>query len=228
MRAMFLRTFVPSVVLSALLATPAAAQVRLDTALAPCYVVAQQNQRQLVTIEASGFTPFAKVDVVMDDILQHQADVLPDGTVKGEWPAPWEDEGTRPFTLRLSEVNNPGNTLTADAMVTRLSVEQSPSRAPTTQKVRFKGRGFMLASPVYAHYVFAGKVRKTVRMGVPKGPCGTFNVRKRQFPFKKSPSQGRWTIQFDQYSYYDPKAAVRVPMTVKVKKTVKPPRAQAR
>jgi hypothetical protein len=191
--------------------------------------VAQQNQRQLVTIAASGFTPFKTVEVVMDDIFQTHADVLYDGHVNGRWPAPWEEDGTRPFTLRLSEVGNPANTLTATSMVTRLGVEQSPRSASTRDKVRFKGRGFMdLATPVYAHYVFAGKVRRTVKLGLPKGPCGTFSVRKRQFPFKKSPNQGRWTIQFDQNSYYNPKALVRVPMTIKVRKTPKQGSARAR
>ena len=83
--------------------------------------------------------------------------------------------------------------------------------------MRFRGRGFTdLTRPVYAHYVFAGKSQKTVRLGMPTGDCGLFSVRRKQFPFKKSPRVGVWTIQFDQASSYDPKAAVRVPMTIKV------------
>jgi hypothetical protein len=115
-------------------------------------------------------------------------------------------------------------------MVTRLSVEQSPSSASTRQRVRFKGRGFMdFTKPIYAHYVFAGKVRSSVRLGLPKGPCGSFNVRRKQFPFKKkSPDRGKWTIQFDQNSYYDANAAVRVPLTIRVRKMVKPRQPQAR
>ena len=88
--------------------------------------------------------------------------------------------------------------------------------------MRFKGRGFMTpGAPVYAHYVFAGKVRKSVRLGLPKGPCGTFNFKRQQFPFKKSPRRGKWTIQFDQHPRYDPKAAVRVRMTIRVRTTTK-------
>jgi hypothetical protein len=228
---MFLRSLVPTVVLSALLAAPAHAQVpppTLSQDLDPCYLVAQQEQRQLVMVKAAGFTPFSVVDIYIDDILQYQAQALYDGTVEGQVRAPFQEEGSRRFKLRLAEVDQPAKTLETSTWVTRLSVEQSPSSASTRQHVRFKGRGFMKAAPVYAHYVFAGKVRKTVKLGLPKGSCGTFNARKRQFPFKKAPSQGRWTIQFDQNSYYDPKADVRVPMTIKVRKTVKPPQAQAR
>ena len=39
---------------------------------------------------------------------------------------------------------------------------------------------------------------------------------------------GVWTIQFDQEPSYDPKAAVRVPLTVKVTQAIKPKRARAR
>jgi hypothetical protein len=230
MTAMLLRTIVSSVALAAVLAAPASAAVKLDTPLRPCYVVAQQEQRELIFVNASGFTPFGKVEIVLDDIVQLPADVLRDGTVKGQVRAPWEEEGSRPFTLRVSELGNPANTLTANAMVTRLSVEQSPARASTSQPVRFKGRGFMdFTKPVYAHYVFARKVRKSVRLGLPKGPCGSFNVRRKQFPFKKkSPDRGTWTIQFDQNSYYNANAAVRVPLTIKVRRMLKPQRAQGR
>jgi hypothetical protein len=229
MTAMLLRTIAPTVVLVAVLAAPASAQVKLDVALKPCYVVAQQSQREPINVFAAGFTPFQKVDIVLDDIFQYQADVLFDGKVQGVVPAPFEEEGSRPFTLRLSEVGNPANTLTETTMVTRLSVEQTPPSASTSQRVRFKGRGFVdFTKPVYAHYVFARKVRKSVRLGVPKGPCGSFNVRRKQFPFKKSPDRGKWTIQFDQNSYYDANAAVRVPLTIKVRRMVKPRPAQAR
>jgi hypothetical protein len=86
----------------------------------------------------------------------------------------------------------------------------------------------MKPGPVYAHYVFAGKSRRTVRMGMPRGDCGTFSVRRRQFPFKKSPRVGEWTIWFDQVEHYDPRAAVRVPLIIRVKPRIKPQRAQVR
>ena len=82
--------------------------------------------------------------------------------------------------------------------------------------MRFRGRGFTDPTrPVYAHYVFAGKSQKTIRLGLPTGDCGLFSVKRKQFPFKKSPQVGVWTIQFDQEPHYDPKAAVRVPLTIR-------------
>jgi hypothetical protein len=77
------------------------------------------------------------------------------------------------------------------------------------------------------HYVFGGRSKKTIGLGLPTGDCGLFSVRRKQFPFKKSPQRGVWTIQFDQSVKYDPKASPRVPLTIKVQRKIKPKRAQA-
>jgi hypothetical protein len=143
--------------------------------------------------------------------------------------APFVEEGQRVFTLRAAEHEAPDNTATVTGKVTRLSVEQIPARAATRERVRFRGRGFTDPTrAIYAHYVYAGKSRKTVRIGRPNGDCGLFSVKRRQFPFKKSPRIGSWTIQFDQELTYNPKAAVRVPLPVKVRRTIKPERARGR
>jgi hypothetical protein len=220
MRAMFLRTIVTSVAFATLFAGSASAQTPpVIQPLLPCYVVAQESQREPLSVVASGFTPFSKVAVLLDDILQYEATATVTGEIRGMVPAPNQESGTRGFQLRLAQNETPLNTVTANSLVTRLSVQQSPRRAATSDRVRFKGRGFKdLSKPVYAHYIFAGRSRKTVSLGLPKGPCGTFNARRQQFPFKKSPAVGTWTIQFDQLPYYDPKAGVRVPMTIKVTK----------
>lgn len=228
---MFLRTTISSLLLAAAFAAPAAAQTGLTVPLNPCYVVAQPDQRELITVKASGFTPFSEVNVFLDDILQDvKVQVMLDGTIDGRLEAPYLEAGTRPFSLRLSEIGKLENTVVARSLVTRLSVQQSPPSASTGQRVRFKGRGFKdVTKPVYAHYVFAAKVRQSVRLGLPQAPCGTFNVRRKQFPFKNSPRIGVWTIQFDQNPHYDPEATVRVPMKIRVQRTtVKPSRAQAR
>ena len=107
-------------------------------------------------------------------------------------------------------------------------MEQIPSRAATRARVRFRGRGFTEPTrAIYAHYVFAGRSQKTVRIGMPEGDCGLFSVKRRQFPFKKSPRIGVWTIQFDQEKTYNPKASTRVPLPVRVRRTIKPERARA-
>jgi hypothetical protein len=240
---MLLRTLLLTAAFAAFGAAPAAALPQLQP-LKPCYVAAQEEQREFVVVDGSGFTPFALVDIFVDDTSQPKSkptDPEPqaayDGTLKGSVKAPFTESGQRQFTLRVTERANLDNTASAISKVTRLSVEQVPAKASTSDRVRFRGRGFTMRvpgpvpdttvpAPVYAHYVFAGKSRKTVRIGTPTGDCGLISSKRRQFPFKKSPQVGVWTIQFDQDAAYNPKAAIRVPLTIHVKRALKPQRAQ--
>jgi hypothetical protein len=230
---MLLRLTLLTAAFALLGAVPAAAQQPPPSlaALKPCYVAATEEQREFVLVAGEHFTPFAMIDVFVDDIPQ-ASDPPPqaafDGSLMGSVRAPFIEEGQRQFTLRATEHDNPVNSAIVGAKVTRLSVIQSPEAAATRDRVRFRGRGFTTPAPVYAHYVFAGKSRKTVEIGMPTGDCGLFSVKRRQFPFKKSPQVGVWTIQFDQVEKYDPKASPRVPLTIKVRKTIKPRQSQAR
>jgi hypothetical protein len=227
---MLLRTTLLAAAFAVFAAAPAAAQAPSARALGelkPCYVAATEAQRESVPVIGSGFTPLAKIDIYLDDISATPADQQPQadylGAFAGSVPAPFIDEGQRTFTLRAVEHDAQTNSAVATSKVTRLSVEQSPERATTSDRVRFRGRGFTnLALPVYMHYVFAGKSKKTIEVGLPTGDCGLFSVKRKQFPFKKSPQVGVWTIQFDQSPTYDPKANPRVPLVIKVKRVVKP------
>ena len=61
-------------------------------------------------------------------------------------------------------------------------------------------------SEVYLHYVLHRRVRLTIALGTPTGPCGTLNVKRRYFPLHR-PAAGTWSLQFDQrksYSQRDP------------------------
>jgi hypothetical protein len=236
---MLLRTLLLTAAFAALGAAPAAALPQLQP-LKPCYVAAQEEQREFVVVNGLSFTPFAFVDIFVDDTLQPKPvppDPEPraayDGTLTGSVKAPFIESGQRTFSLRVTESANMDNTTSVTSKVTRLSVEQVPARASTADRVRFRGRGFTnrvpgpvpdttVPAPVYAHYVFAGKSRKTVRIGTPTGDCGLVSSKRKQFSFKKSPQVGVWTIQFDQEPVYNPKAAVRVPLTIKVRRALKP------
>ena len=54
---------------------------------------------------------------------------------------------------------------------------------------------------MYAHYVYDGKVRKTVRMSERPNRCGEWSKRARQIPVS-DPDTGVWTVQFDQLKKY--------------------------
>jgi hypothetical protein len=186
----------------ALAAAPAArATPVLRKPLKPCYVSAQPTDREPVTVDAGGFDPFARVAVALDGAPQATWFAGSGGGLRRQLPAPWIAAGERPFALQLTEQANPANTLAVTSKVTALSVTLTPARARPSRRVRFAGRGFTAARPVYAHYVFGGRLRKTVRLARPRGDCGTFAARARQIPIRQ-PHTGQWIVDFDQRRRY--------------------------
>jgi hypothetical protein len=215
---------------AAMLAAPAAAFA--TPALAPlskCYVSATPTARELVHVSGTGFSASTPVNVLVDDVLQPPPDPLNPpasdalGQLDGFVKAPYIDSGQRLFTLRVTENRADGQTITAVSKVTALSVTQTPSRPLTTSsRVRFRVRGLTdKLQPVYAHYVFNGKVRRTLRLGKPYGDCGLLSVRRHQFPFK-NPTTGTWWIQFDQEQAYNPQAHLFTKLKVEVTRKPRP------
>src|SRR3954454_17350673 len=137
---MLLRTTLLAAALAVLSAVPAWAQNPnppfLD-GLKPCYVAANEAEREFVPVSGHNFTPFKPVDLYVDDIAAEyvgdppQADV--DGLLKGAVKAPFIEEGDRVFTVRASQQDNSLISATVEAKVTRLSVEQTPAAAATSQ-----------------------------------------------------------------------------------------------
>jgi hypothetical protein len=193
--------------------------------LARCYVSVSPTAREPISVNATGFMPYASVGVFIDDVQQAQAQADAAGTVTGMVDAPFVAEGQRAFTLRLThELSDPSQneTVFAVSKVTALSVTQTPVKPKeTSDKVRFRGRGFTKqTAAVYAHYVYGGIDRRTVRVAKPYGDCGLFSVRRRQFPFKHDPRPGVWTVQFDQQPTYSPQAPLFATLKITVKRTV--------
>lgn len=188
-------------------AAPAVAAPTLAP-LKPCYVSVLQAppddfETEAVVVSGSGFTPGAKVDVRVDGALAQSGVVvdaagnLPVGAVS----APTVKAAERRFTVTAVEQDSAAQTASAQARVSNLAIKVRPRRARPGQRIRFRGRGFTdPGAAVYAHYLRRGaaRPRRTVRLVKrPHGPCGTFSVRRRQFPF--TPKAGPWTVQIDQH-----------------------------
>jgi hypothetical protein len=212
----------------AVAALPASAPAATWSApLAPCFVSATPAARELVPLRAEGFAPYSRIVVLVDGA---EADADGDGVadevyadaagrVDGKGvPAPYQQQGERPFTISLTEQANPSSTVAVTTKVTAVAVRLKPSQAAPSAKVRFLGRGFTRRAGVWGHYVYRGKVRRTVRLAVrPHGACGTFSARRRQIPIVR-PRTGQWILQVDQQRTYSaqPRNSVvsRVPITV--------------
>jgi hypothetical protein len=207
----------------AALLVPHAAQAAYLAPIDPCYRSLDEQRRETVPVRASGFTPGEHVNVYVDGVLaQQDVVVLTDGQVSGGVEAPYVEKGERPFTLTVTEVGQPSNTASVMSRVTALSLRLKPRRAAPQRRVRLIGRGFIDGDLVYAHYVRKGKLRKTLKLGPPQGPCGRVDVKRRQIPLRR-PALGRWKLQVDNQPAYSPKPD-SVFMTLKITVTENPRR----
>jgi hypothetical protein len=206
-------------VLAGSFAPAAAAQTPTLAPLKPCYVTAgaADGQRELIAINAQNLTRNGTATVAIDGaVIQDNAAIDPMGALTGSIPAPFQAHGQRPFTLAIADNANPTATLTAQSLVTALDVRVTPTDARPSRRVRFHGRGFTGGPAIYAHYVRKGKVRKTVQLATPTGPCGTFDVHRRQLPIRR-PATGRWLVQIDQErSWRKTPESVSVQLTIDV------------
>jgi hypothetical protein len=202
---------------AAALATPV-----LTQPLRPCYVSVDPAAREVVNIHAAGFTPAEAIDVQVDGTSQIQTyEANRFGNVFAKIQAAYQARGEAPMTVSLAERDNPANTLTLQTRVTALAVTLKPKDARTSDLIRFRGRGFTRQKPIWGHYVFGGRVRKTVRLAAgPASACGTFSVRRPQIPILH-PRPGRWKLQVDQQRRYSPKPkSVSVPVFITVRRTI--------
>jgi hypothetical protein len=185
------------------LAVPAAAGAATLDPLKACYVSVTPTSREAVDVGGSGFTPGAIVDVAVDGAVVRtvQADAvgnLPPQVLQ----APNQPRGERAFSVTAAQRANPANAVTLTSNVTALNLGVHPQRARPSNRVTFRGRGFTGPGGVYAHYLFKGRVRKTVTLAsAVAAPCGTFKARRRQIPVRH-PRTGTWTLQVDQQRRY--------------------------
>jgi hypothetical protein len=219
---MFLRALLGTALATTALAEPAAATTTLDP-LKPCYASDGQaaDKRETINVHATGFTPTSMVDLQIDGppvLFSGRADAF--GEIRAAVPAPFHGRGEREFTLVVAERDNAMNSVFATSRVTNLGVTLRPNPARPSQKVRFRGRGFTKAAPVFAHYVFGGVVRKTVRLvQQPVAPCGVFSVKRRQIPVTNA-RVGDWLLQIDQQRKWAARPASNMQaMTIKVRET---------
>ena len=206
-------------VLAGSFAPAAAAQTPTLAPLKPCYVTAgaADGQRELIDINAQNLTKNGTAAVALDGaVIQPQAAIDPMGALVGSVPAPFQARGQRLFTLSVTDNANPAAPLMAQSLVSALDVRVTPADARPSRRVRFHGRGFTGGPTVYAHYVRKGKLRKTVQLATTTGPCGTFDVRRRQLPIRR-PATGRWMVQIDQERrWHKTPESVSVQLTIDV------------
>ena len=219
------RVLLLTATLTLALAATAQADVVMDP-IKPCYVSDGDlpTQRETIRVHATGFTPAEAVTLTLDGVAVAHGMSDAFGAITANVPAPFQGQGEREFLLVIFEDRNQQNQDSATARVTNLGVTLKPRRARPSRRIRFVGRGFTNDAPVFGHYVYGGKVRKTVRFARRSTlPCGVFRAKRRQIPVKR-PATGEWLLQVDQQRRYATLPASNAQrVIIKVTQTFKEP-----
>lgn len=192
------------------LAAPATAQTTVATA--PC-VLGPFNGERTVPIAASGFTPngFVRIFYTHPTYSEPrfgssvQADAAGNVTLTPPtqiFPPPFSSFRTREQSFGLVAVDQANQALTASTTFrqVRFGVTVFPSRARPNGRVRFTARGFVPGLPVYAHFRFGDRTRRTVRISDAAAPCGIATRRMRLIPTRVR--FGTWQLVVDQSPRY--------------------------
>jgi hypothetical protein len=195
---------------AALALLPATAQAAALAPLQPCYISVTHPrgstprvEREPISLGGSGFTPGGLVDVSLGGKVARTLQADPAGNLPPQTlQSPYQRRGQGTFTLTAAERGNPANTVALPSRTTALTLKLKPRTAAPSDRVRFKGAGFTAQQGVWAHYLYKGRPRKTVRLVKQmKNPCGTFSVKRKQIPVKH-PKEGSWRLQVDQQKRY--------------------------
>ncbi len=108
-----------------------------------------------------------------------------------------------------------GQSNTLRILTAPLAFSARPRQARPSATVTFRFSGFVPGRPIYAHYLYRGKVRARTRMGVAAGPCGTLTARRDQIPVRDAQA-GVWRIQFDQRRSFRARSYPRLEASVTV------------
>jgi hypothetical protein len=110
---------------------------------------------------------------------------------------------------RGNESNSASTGLTVANVVGRA---QNPGRvARPDRRWTFRGVGFFAVEPAFAmrpvfmHWVFKGRARKSVRVGRAKPPCGSFTKRFARWPLKVV-RRGTWIVALQTKRRYSPRS----------------------
>lgn len=174
-----------------------------------------------VTYTGGPFRPFSTVDVALDGIGAGSRPVFATGIVAGRLTAP--DTGgaaQRPFTLTVTDPENPALTATATRLASEFNVTVQPGGgAAAATRRRINARGFTNGGTLYAHVV-RGRSKRNLRIGRLTGACGDLRVKRRLFA--AGARRGTYRVQFDTSRRYSGRTVPRVTFRVRISRVFAP------
>ena len=160
-----------------------------------------------MTIIGAGFTPngFVSLSAITKTkptpTVFSSSSLEPNGAfLKSALPPPFSSpkRNLETFGLVATDNTNPAAPILATTTfrVVRFGLTASPAPRRPTSRVTYTARGFTTGRPVYVHFRFNGATRRTVSLGLAKGPCGIASKRMRALPTKAR--YGQWTSYTNQ------------------------------
>jgi hypothetical protein len=185
------------------MAAPFAAAAEVKTLPCVPYIAGQQT----MPIVAAGFTPGNLVSVYTNTAATPAPRLLTSsqldgagGFTIGSYPPPFTKAGANreTFNLIAGDVTNPAAPIIATTPfeVVRFGLTRTPTPKRPSSRVTLIARGFAPGRRVYAHFRYGGVTRRTVSIGVAKGPCGIARQKMRALPTRTR--YGSWRAYIDQ------------------------------
>jgi hypothetical protein len=160
--------------------------------------IACMEQGKRYPFGGSGFTPNVGVAVTYEGLsstfFANSSGAFGEETELG---APEYDSLT-PKTLTFTATDNFEPSITATLSVPTVAFGSNlPVKGKPNKVVNWEFAGFLNGAPIYGHYLYERKEKKTVRFGTGQGPCGTLTKRAVRLPIKKPKNFGTWEIRID-------------------------------
>ncbi len=214
--------------LAAAMGLPSPAQAATITSTVPCVASLGIGVAPTLRLAGTGFTPNAPVAIRTSSPSKPSPRPLTTVTANplGAFttavdPPPFNSESTldQSFKLLAVDTANPATTASSTYRQVRFGFDARPSTGRPGRTVTYTARGFLPGGgPVYAHFRFGGKTRRSVRIGAPSSPCGIASRRMRLLPTKTR--FGTWTIYMDQRPVFNKDTALQAQGSLTITRTL--------
>ncbi|MDX6689064.1 MAG: hypothetical protein QOG15_521 [Solirubrobacteraceae bacterium] len=199
-------------------AAASAAPAGAATITVPSCVVDYGAAAQIpsLPISGTGFTPGGGVNISYASTANPSPGLLgsTDTDAAGNFsanslPVPFKSATTKQqaFVLAATDAVNPAITAATQFQQVRFGASANPSKGRAKHKVHYTARGFTIGLPVYMHFRFHGKTKKTVRLATAKPPCGIATRKLKLLPTKVR--YGTWKVYIDQSKTYNKNTVIQ-------------------
>jgi len=148
-------------------------------------------------ITGSGFSPFRTISFMGDGVTSsYEADEAGRISTTAFGVAEYDSLTPKTVTVSVTDPVNPANN-TSFSFTTAKFGSNLPVKGKPSKVVTWEFAGFLNNAPIYGHYLYERKEKRTVRFGSGQGACGTLSKRAVRFPIKKPKNFGTWEIRID-------------------------------